>query len=144
MSRPTPKDVALAMAAHEGTARVWRHHIDDVSLDRVVVSMEVLPEMLNGIGMVHGGVVFALADTALAYLACAGNELHVTATVAVNFLGPAKLGDTLIGTASISAREGRSAAIDVVVTGEGGRTIATCHGVSRKVGGSVLAVLQSS
>jgi phenylacetic acid degradation protein PaaD len=137
-----PMEVALAMAEHEGTSRAWKHRIEDVSLESAVVSMEVLPEMVNGLGVIHGGMAFALADTALAYLACAGNELHVTATAAVNFLAPANLGELLTARAKIVAREGRSTAIDVVVTGDGGRTIATCHGISRKLGGSVIDALR--
>lgn len=134
-------EVALAMAEHEGTSRVWKHRIETVDLERAVVSMKVLPEMVNGLGVIHGGLAFALADTALAYLACAPDELHVTATAAVNFLAPAQLGELLTATATVAAREGRSTAIDVIVTGDGGRTIATCHGVSRKLGGSVIEAL---
>ena len=144
MSRHSPMEVALAMAEHEGTSRVWKHRIEDVDLERAIVSMTVLPEMVNGLGVIHGGLAFGLADTALAYLACAGDELHVTATAAVNFLVPARLGELLTATATVVAREGRSTAIDVIVTGEGGRTIATCHGVSRKIGGTVTEALKRS
>lgn len=144
MNANAPIDVASAMAAHEGTSKVWKHRIEEVSLERAVVTMEVLPDMVNGLGVVHGGIVFALADTALAYVACAGNELHVTTTAAVNFLAPGKVGETLTAIATVAAREGRSTAIDVIVTAEGGRTIATCHGVSRKLGGSVVEALKRS
>jgi phenylacetic acid degradation protein PaaD len=136
--------VALAMAEHEGTAKVWKHRIEEVSRERAVVSLEVLPDMVNGLGVIHGGIAFALADTALAYVACAGDELHVTASAAVNFLASARLAERLTATAKVVAREGRSTAIDVVVTGDGGRTIATCHGVSRKLGGSVIEALKGT
>ena len=143
MSAASPIEIAQAMAEHEGTSRVWKHRIEQVDLEQAVVTMDVLPDMVNGLGVIHGGIAFALADTALAYLACAGDELHVTASAAVNFLASAKLGETLTARAKVVAREGRSTAIDVVVTGENGRTIATCHGVSRKLGGSVLEALTS-
>lgn len=140
----TPMEVALAMAANEGTARAWRPRIREVSLDHAIVSMVVLPDMVNGLGVAHGGVVFALADTALAYAACAGDELHVTATAAANFLASAKLGEELTATATVIARVGRSAAIDVRVTGDEQRMVATCHGVSRKLGGSIMESLRPS
>lgn len=144
MTGQAPIEIARAMAAHEGTSRAWKHRIEEVSLERSVVSMEVLPEMVNGLGLLHGGLAFALADTALSYLACAGNELHVTASAAVNFLAPAQPGETLTATATLTAREGRSTAINVIVSGEGGRPIATCHGISRKLGGSVMDELKRS
>ena len=142
MTRHSPLEVALAMAAHEGTSDAWKHRIDEASLDRVVVTMAVRAEMVNGLGLMHGGLTFALADTALAYLACAANELPVTSSAAINFLAPGKLGETLTATATVAAREGRSTAVNVVVTGDGGRTIATCHGVSRKLGGSIFEALE--
>lgn len=142
MRSHSPKEVAVAMAEREGTSRAWKHRIEYVSIERSVVSMEVLPDMVNGLGVVHGGISFALADTALAYVACAGDELHVTASAAVNFLASAHLGETLTATATVVAREGRSTAINVIVTGEGGRAIATCQGVSRKLRGSVVQALE--
>jgi acyl-CoA thioesterase len=142
MSTYTPMEVAQALAEHEGTSKAWKHRIEEVSLDHAVVSMEVLPDMVNGLGVIHGGLAFALADTALAYAACAGNQLHVTTTAAVNFLAPAKLGERLTATAKVVAREGRSSAIDVIVTGEGGRTIVTCHGISLKLSGSITDALK--
>lgn len=144
MIGPTPMEVAVAMAEHEGTSKVWKHHIDEVTRDRAVVTMEVLPDMVNGLGVIHGGLAFALADTALAYVACAGDELHVTATASVNFLAAARLGEKLTATARVVAREGRSTAIDVIVTGDDDRAVATCHGVSRKLGGSVIEALRRS
>jgi acyl-CoA thioesterase len=141
-SKPEPIEIARAMAAHEGTAKVWRHRIEEVSLEHAVVSMTVLPEMVNGLGLVHGGIVCALADTALAYAACAHDELHVTSNAAINFLASAKLGEVLTATAKVVARVGRSAAVDVAVTDGTGQVIATCHGVSRKLGGSILTSLQ--
>jgi acyl-CoA thioesterase len=142
MSTYTPMEVAQALAEHEGTSKAWKHRIEEVSLDHAVVSMEVLPDMVNGLGVIHGGLAFALADTALAYAACAGNQLHVTTTAAVNFLAPAKLGERLTATAKVVAREGRSSAIDVIVTGAGGRTIVTCHGISLKLSGSITDALK--
>ena len=141
MTGHAPIDVARAMAANEGTAGVWKHRIEEADPDHCVVTMEILPDMTNGLGVVHGGIVFALADTALAYAACAGDELHVTANAAMNFLAAGKLGDTLTARATVLARVGRSAAIDVRITATSGEVIATCSGVSRKIGGSVVALL---
>lgn len=144
MTTHSPMEIALTMASHEGTSDAWKHRIEEVSRDRAVVTMKVLSTMVNGLGVVHGGLTFALADTALAYLACAANELHVTSSAAINFLTPGKLGETITATATVAAREGRSTAIDVVVTGDDGRTIATCHGISRKLGGSITDALTRS
>jgi acyl-CoA thioesterase len=144
MTHPEPLVVARLMADHEGTAGVWKHEIEEVGLDHAVVTMKILPDMTNGLGVAHGGIVFALADTALAYAACAGDELHVTANAAINFLAAAKLGDVLVARATVLARVGRFAAIDVRITAPDGEVIATGHGVSRRIGGSVVALLNEA
>ena len=37
----------------------------DVAPGQVQIAMTVRPDMINGFGMCHGGIVFAFADTAL-------------------------------------------------------------------------------
>jgi len=50
------------------------------------ILLRVRPEMINAIGIAHGGIVFSLADTALA-LACNGrNKASVTLESTINFI----------------------------------------------------------
>lgn len=143
-SQFTGMEIARAMAEHEGTAMAWNHQILEVDSNRAVVSLKIVETMTNGLGLVHGGIVFALADTALAYVACAQNVAHVTTTATINFLASAKLDDTLTATAVAVARVGRSTAIDVKVVRGDNQIIATVHGISRSVTGSVLEALVST
>lgn len=98
--------------------------------------MTVRPEMTNGFEIVHGGMVFTLADTCFA-MACNHPQADEgTITVAsgadISFLKAANLGDTLTAEAWRVAQTGRSGIYDVVVT-SGEDTIAVFRGRSRTV-----------
>lgn len=101
---------------------------------RAVVRMTVRADMLNGFAVAHGGLVFALADTALA-LAC--NETDAVTLVAgadIAFLSPAREGDELEAVAERRTLEGRSGIYDVRVSTGDGRIVAELRGRTRVTG----------
>jgi acyl-CoA thioesterase len=59
------------------------------------IQMEVRPEMINGFGIVHGGVAFSLADSAFAFACNNRNVLSVALDTSINFLKPVHVGDLL-------------------------------------------------
>jgi acyl-CoA thioesterase len=77
--------------------------------------MTVRPDMVNGHDIAHGGLVFALADTAFA-CACNGwGPATVAAGADITFLTPAHTGDLLEAKAKVRSRRGRSGIYDVTV-----------------------------
>ncbi|HET9430238.1 MAG TPA: hydroxyphenylacetyl-CoA thioesterase PaaI [Chitinophagaceae bacterium] len=59
------------------------------------LSMAVREEMINGFGIVHGGIAFSLADSAFAFACNNRNNLSVALDTSINFTRPVKVGDTL-------------------------------------------------
>ena len=59
------------------------------------IQMTVRNEMINGFGIVHGGVAFSLADSAFAFACNNRNVLSVALDTAINFLKPVHVGDVL-------------------------------------------------
>lgn len=101
---------------------------------KAVVRMTVRADMLNGFAVAHGGLVFALADTALA-LAC--NETDAVTLVAgadIAFLSPAREGDELEAVAERRTLEGRAGIYDVRVSAGDGRIVAEVRGRTRVTG----------
>ena len=98
---------------------------------RSVVSMVIREDMLNGFDVTHGGIVFALADTAFA-IAC-NDDHHVTlgAGADIAFLKPTTLGQNLTATAVLRTKSGRSGIYDVRVTNERDVPVAEFRGRSR-------------
>jgi len=97
---------------------------------RAVVSMPVRDDMLNGFGITHGGLVFALADTAFA-IACNEDErVTVAAGADITFLKSTRAGQTLTATAVRRVVSGRNGLYDVSVTDETGDVVAEFRGRS--------------
>jgi acyl-CoA thioesterase len=69
----------------------------------------------NGHGIAHGGLLFALADTALAFAANSLVPGTVTAESSIIYLAPAAAGEELVAVAAVRSVTGRHTVIDVTV-----------------------------
>lgn len=132
------KRVAHAMLAAEGTGPAWGLNIEEVREDYARVSMVVRADMLNGHGFAHGGMIFALADSAFAYVCNGANHASMAAQASIVFLDKVREGETLIAEATEVAREGRAGVTRVAVRAGDGRTVAEFTGYSRTLGGSII------
>ena len=134
----TARRVADHLLALEGTGPLWGIVIENVSEGYARIRMTVRSNMLNGLGTAHGGMIFALADTAFAYACNSRNETNVAQSAAITFLSPVQEGETLIAEARERARQGRSAIYAVSVQILDGRVVAEFLGSSRATGGQVI------
>lgn len=132
------KRVAHAMLAAEGTGPAWDLKLEDVREDYARVSMVVRPDMLNGHGFAHGGMIFALADSAFAYVCNGANHASMAAQASIIFLDKVREGETLVAEAEEVAREGRAGVTRVAIRAGDGRKVAEFTGYSRTLGGSVI------
>jgi acyl-CoA thioesterase len=132
--------VAHDMLAGEGTGPAWEIMIEEARADYARISMVVRGDMLNSHGIAHGGMIFALADTAFAYVCNGANHASVAAQASIVFLDKVREGETLIAEATEVAREGRAGVTRVSVRTNDGRTIAEFTGYSRTLGGPVIEI----
>lgn len=130
--------VAETLLNQEGTGPAWGVSIDEAREGYAKVRMTLREDMLNGHRIAHGGMVFALADTAFAYACNSRNEVSVAQSATIAFLAPAAAGDVLIAEARETARSGRSGVYAVSVKAGDGRVIAEFTGLSRTIGGAVI------
>ena len=122
------------MIANDPTSAALGMTVMRAEPGKAVVRMTVRADMLNGFAVAHGGLVFALADTALA-LAC--NETDAVTLVAgadMAFLSPAREGDELEAVAERRTLEGRAGIYDVRVSAGDGRIVAEVRGRTRVTG----------
>lgn len=82
---------------------------------RAVTRMTVSDRHVNGHGICHGGYLFLLADTALAYASNSFGPAAVASGAEINFIRPARLDDELEAVAEPRASAGRTAIFDVTV-----------------------------
>jgi acyl-CoA thioesterase len=130
--------VAEAMLAREGTGPAWGVEIEEVREGYARIRMTLRDDMLNGHRSAHGGMIFALADTAFAYACNSRNETTVAQSATISFLAPAAAGDVLVAEARETSRSGRSGVYQASIRTADGRVIAEFTGLSRTIGGAVI------
>jgi acyl-CoA thioesterase len=93
------------------------------------IKMTVREEMINGFGIVHGGIAFSLADSAFAFACNNRNVLSVALDTSINFLKPVHVGDVLTAEAK-ELHNGRSTGLyHIIITNEQDHQIAVFKGL---------------
>lgn len=134
-AQATAEAVRDAMAPDDAVLRLLGIEVAGIGPGHARVSMRVRPDMLNGFGICHGGLIATLADAAFAYACNAGNVQTVASGFAVELLAGAQAGDTLVATAREASRKGRIGVYDVDVDDQHGRRIALFRGHSYTLAG---------
>jgi acyl-CoA thioesterase len=100
--------------------------------------MPVRADMVNGHGVCHGGIVFALGDSAFAFACNSYNDSTVGAAASIDFLSAAREGDELAAEATELWRTRRNGLYEIVVTNQNGARIALFRGRSYRIAGQVV------
>lgn len=138
MSR-TELEVAQACArlmwANDRASKEMGLELGEVTPGEASVHLTVRPEMLNGHGVCHGGLIFAMADTAFAFACNSLNRQAVAMHCSISFIEKVSAGVRLTAHAAGRAVYGRNGIFDVTVTNDQGVKVAEFRGYSRTVGG---------
>ena len=129
---------AERMYADDPASQALGITISAVAPGRATAKMAVRPEMLNGHDICHGGYVFTLADTAMAFAANTYDDVTVAAGADISFLEPVHAGAVLTATAVERFRRGRTGLYDVTVCTPDGAVVAEFRGRTRSLGRQLL------
>jgi acyl-CoA thioesterase len=134
----TPDEIARASAeamwAGDRASQALGMSLAEVGPGRATLRMTVREDMVNGHDIGHGGLTFALADSAFAFACNSYNRRTVAAGADIRFRAPTRCGDTLVASAVERSREGRDGVYDVTVTVDE-TVVATFVGHAREIGG---------
>jgi acyl-CoA thioesterase len=130
---------ARTMYDRDPASQIAGMRIDSVAPGYAKVSMTVVPQMLNGHGTMHGGVIFSLADSAFAFACNSRDVASVAQHCSITFVTPGRSGERLTAECHEANLSGRFGIYDCTVTGEDGRVVAMFRGHSAAVRGSVLS-----
>lgn len=100
MPEITAKNVVDHMMNHDLFSQWLGIELMDIREGYSKIKMTVRPEMINGFGIVHGGIAFSLADSAFAFACNNRNILSVALDTSINFIKPVKVNDELIAEAT--------------------------------------------
>ncbi len=135
MSNTTQADVgsagATAMMARDRASAALGMIVVSGEPGHAIVTMAIRDDMLNGFDVMHGGLIFALADTAFAIACNESDSVTLAAGAEISFLRPVREGQVLTATAVRRTLSGRSGIYDVQVTDETGAVVAEFRGRSR-------------
>ena len=126
----TAKECARSMWSSDAASKAMGMKVEIRKAGGSTARLTVREDMLNGFGVCHGGIVFALADTAFAFACNAYNRKAVAASGSIEFMRPVKLGDELRATATEEYRGRKSGFYSVKVENQDGTVVALFRGRS--------------
>ena len=130
--------VSAALYSRDHTSRMLGIVVETVSPGSARLSMTVRQDMVNGHGILHGGLCFTLADTCLAHACHSRNIRAVTHSCTITYTAPGHLGDELIAEGQEIWATERNSMVDVTVSRRSdGAVIALLRGNVRYIGGVV-------
>ncbi len=102
------------------------------------IRMTVRSEMVNGLGIVHGGITFSLADSAFAFACNNRNNLSVALDTSINFVKPVHVDDEIIAEAQ-EIHNGKSTGLyNITVKNQRNHTVAVFKGTCFRTGKSLI------
>lgn len=100
----------------------------EVSLGKCKVGLKVRPEMLNSMQKAHGGITYALADTAFGFAANTHGKYAVSIETSINHIEALEEGDYITAESSIELTKNRLG-FHVVEIKKGEQLVALFKGV---------------
>jgi len=113
VNRVTATEVVEHMMQHDAFSQWLGIEVLKVSEGYCKIKMSVRKEMINGFGIVHGGVAFSLADSAFAFACNNRNNVSVALDVTISFTKAVNVGDVLIAEAK-EIHNGRSTGVYLI------------------------------
>lgn len=103
--------------------------IINVSPGRAVTKLTVREEMLNGFGIMHGGISYSLADSAIAFAANSHGRICVSLNQTMNYPAACNAGDELIASAEEISLSQKTGIYDVTVKNQKNETVGLFRGI---------------
>jgi acyl-CoA thioesterase len=91
---------------------------------------QINDQMLNGFGIVHGGIVFSAADSAFAFACNSHGVLTVALDVSISYTRPARSGDVLFVEARETHLGNKTGLYEIRTTNAAGELVALFKGTA--------------
>ena len=111
----TPETIGGWMEQHDRFARLLGMELEEVKEGYARVGMTVTADMLNSVGITHGGVTFGLADFAFAVASNSHGTVAVALNANMSYPAASREGERLVAEAREENRTGRTGLYTVEV-----------------------------
>jgi len=134
----TAEEVVEHMMEHDLFSQWLRIEVLEVKEGYSKIKLLIRKEMLNGFGIVHGGIAFSLADSAFAFACNNRNNISVALDVTITFTKAVNVGDTLTAEAKEN-HNGRSTGVYLItITNQNNEQVAFFKGTCFRTGKPLL------
>jgi acyl-CoA thioesterase len=131
---PLAQRVVTKMMQHDAFSQWLGITVIDVREGYAKLQMTLRNDMLNGFGVVHGGIVFSLADSAFAFACNNRNNLSMALDTNITFTKSTHPGDVLTAEA-VEVHNGKSTGLYLIaVTNQDGVQVAHFKGTCFRTG----------
>lgn len=113
--QPDATELVRTLFSRDAFSQWLGIEVVEAAVGRSALRLTVRDDMVNGFGTSHGGVLFSLADSALAFATNACGVLTVAVDCTVSFPVAVRPGDVLVATAVEQSTTKRLAFCDVTV-----------------------------
>jgi acyl-CoA thioesterase len=124
----TAEQVVAGMLARDEFSRWLGVELVECAPGRCTLRMRVRGDMVNGFGVAHGGIVFSLADSAMAFAANDSANVTVAVDNSISYPAAIRVDDELVATAERESASRKLAYYRVVVRRQDGETVALFRG----------------
>ena len=132
-----PQEVVQHMLEKDQFSQWMELKVNSIAEGTSTVSMFVKQEMLNGFGVIHGGVIFALADSAFAFACNSRDNLSLALDAQINFMKKAVRGDLLTAVVE-EVHNGKTTGVyEVKIKNQNQELIAAFRGTAFRLGQSL-------
>jgi acyl-CoA thioesterase len=132
-----PQEIVKQMYALDRFSQWMGIEVVEIREGYSKIRMAIRKEMENGLGIIHGGVTFAFADSAFAYACNNRNQKSVALDTSINFLKAVYVGDILTAEAT-ELHNGRSTGLyQIAIRNQHNVLVAQFKGLCHRSGGNL-------
>ena len=132
-----PQEIVKQMYALDRFSQWMGIEVVEIREGYSKIRMTIREEMENGLGIIHGGVTFAFADTAFGYACNNRNQKSVALDTSINFLKAVYVGDILTAEAT-ELHNGRSTGLyQIAIRNQHNDLVAQFKGLCHRGGGTL-------
>jgi acyl-CoA thioesterase len=130
----TPKEIFDLMYNNDPFSKLLGMKLIDINEGFCKLEMMVTKEMLNGFGIAHGGITYALADSTLAFASNARGIQSVSIETSINHLSKVIEGDTLTAISEEKNLTGRTGLYIINIINQNNQAVALFKGIVFRTG----------
>jgi acyl-CoA thioesterase len=128
------QQILKTMLGNDNFSRWMGIEIDEYREGYCKLHYTITEEMLNGFGIVHGGIVFSGADSAFAFACNSHGRISVALDVHISFVNAAKAGDIMVVEAAEIHTGNKVSFYNVTTTTKNGEIISVFKGTAYRTG----------